>query len=59
MSDSTSASGVARQRRSRLFVIAFVVLMIALSIWATILIQSGREDAEFQEELEELREQGR
>lgn len=49
----------ARQRRSRLFVIAFVVLMIALSIWATILIKSGREDAEFQEQLEELREEGR
>lgn len=49
----------ARQRRSRLFVIAFVVLMIALSILATVLIQSGREDAEFQEQLEELREQGR
>ena len=49
----------ARQRRSRLFVIAFVVLMIALSVLATVLIQSGREDAEFQEELEELREQGR
>ncbi len=49
----------ARQRRSRLFVVAFVVLMIALSILATVLIQSGREDAEFQEQLEELREQGR
>jgi len=49
----------ARQRRSRLFVIAFVVLMIALSILATVLIQSGREDAEFQEQLEELREEGR
>lgn len=49
----------ARQRRSRLFVVAFIVLMIAISIWATILIQSGREDAEFQEQLEELREEGR
>lgn len=48
-----------RQRRSRLFVIAFVVLILAISVWATILIQSGREDARFQEELEELREEGR
>lgn len=49
----------ARRRRSRLFVIAFVVLVVALSVLATVLIQAGREDAAFQEELEELREQGR
>lgn len=49
----------ARQRRSRLFVIAFVVLVVALSVLATVLIQSGRQDAEFQGDLEELREQGR
>lgn len=55
MSDSISP----RQRRSRLFVIAFVVLMIALSVFATVVIQSGREDAAFQEELEELRDSGR
>ena len=48
-----------RRRRSRLFVIAFVVLMVALSVMATVLIQAGRQDAEFQEELQELREDGR
>ncbi|MEP0549004.1 MAG: hypothetical protein ABJF88_18870 [Rhodothermales bacterium] len=48
-----------RRTRSRLFVIAFVVLVIALSVWATTLIISGRQDAEFQEQLEELREEGR
>jgi hypothetical protein len=48
-----------RQKRSRIFVVAFVLLIIALSILATILIQSGRQDAEFQEELQELHEQGR
>lgn len=48
-----------RQRRSRLFVIAFVVLLIALSVLATVLIQAGRQDAELQDQLEELREQGR
>jgi hypothetical protein len=48
-----------RQRRSRLFVVAFVILIIALSVLATVLIQSGREDAELQQELQELREQGR
>ena len=55
MSDTISP----RQRRSRLFVIAFVVLMIALSAFATIMIQAGREDAAFQEELDDLRESGR
>jgi len=55
MSDSVSP----RQRRSRLFVLAFVVLVIALSVLATVLIQSGRQNAEFQEDLEELREEGR
>lgn len=49
----------ARTRRSRLFVIAFVVLLIAISIFAAILIRSGRQDAEFQQELEELQESGR
>lgn len=49
----------ARQKRSRLFVIAFVVLVIALSVWATVLILSGRQDAELQQELQELREEGR
>ncbi len=48
-----------RRRRSRLFVIAFVVLMVALSVLATVLIQAGREDAAFQDELETLREEGR
>lgn len=48
-----------RQRRSRLFVVAFIILVIALSVLATVLIQSGREDAELQEELQELRESGR
>jgi hypothetical protein len=42
-----------------LFVIAFVVLIVALSILATLLIQSGRQDAELQQELQELRESGR
>ena len=55
MSDTVSP----RQRRSRLFVIAFVVLLVAMSVLATILIQAGREDAAFQDDLEELREQGR
>ena len=49
----------ARRRRSRLFVIAFIVLILAMSILATVLIRSGRQDAEFQQELEELRESGR
>lgn len=49
----------ARRKRSRIFVVSFVLLMIALSILATVLIQSGREDAAFQEELQELREEGR
>ena len=53
-----SPSGPHRTR-SRLFVIAFVVLIIALSVWATTLILSGRQDAKFQQELEELREEGR
>lgn len=48
-----------RVTRSRFFVIAFVILVIALSVLATVLIQSGRQDAEFQEQLEELREEGR
>ncbi len=48
-----------RQRRSRLFVVAFVVLVVALSVLATLLIQAGRADAEFQEQLEQLREEGR
>ncbi len=48
-----------KQRRSRLFVIAFVILLIALSVMATVLIQAGREDAAFQEQLEQLREEGR
>jgi hypothetical protein len=48
-----------RRTRSRLFVIAFVVLIIALSVWATTLIISGRQDADFQQQLEELREEGR
>ena len=49
----------ARQKRSRLFVVAFVLLIIALSVLATVLIQSGRQDAAFQQELQELREEGR
>ena len=48
-----------RIKRSRLFVIAFVVLIVALSVWATTLILSGRQDAEFQQQFEELREEGR
>lgn len=48
-----------RQKRSRIFVVAFIVLVIALSVLATVLIQSGQQDAEFQQELQELREQGR
>lgn len=52
-------SSVPRQKRSRIFVIAFVLLIIALSVLATVLIQSGRQDAEFQEELQELHEEGR
>ena len=48
-----------KQRRSRLFVIAFVVLLVALSVLATVLIQAGRKDAEFQQQLEQLREEGR
>jgi t-SNARE complex subunit (syntaxin) len=52
-------SSAARQKRSRIFVVAFVLLIIALSVLATVLIQSGRQDAEFQEELQELREEGR
>ncbi|MDX1532372.1 MAG: hypothetical protein R3362_12650 [Rhodothermales bacterium] len=48
-----------RQRRSRLFVIAFVVVVIALSVLATVLIQQGREDAEFQQQLQELRDEGK
>ena len=59
MTDRPPAPDAARQRRSRLFVLAFVVVVLALALLATVLIQSGREDAEFQEELEELREQGR
>lgn len=53
---SPSAS---RTRRSRLFVIAFVVLIVALSILATVLIRSGRQDSELQQELQELRDEGR
>ena len=49
----------ARQKRSRTFVVAFILLIIALSVFATVLIQSGRQDAELQEELQELREEGR
>lgn len=49
----------ARRKRSRLFVIAFVILIVALSAWATVLILSGRQDAQFQQELQELREEGR
>jgi hypothetical protein len=50
---------VARQKRSRIFVVAFILLIIALSVFATVLIQSGRQDAELQQELQELREEGR
>jgi len=49
----------ARRKRSRIFVVSFVLLMVALSILATILIQSGRKDAKFQQDLQELREEGR
>jgi len=48
-----------RQKRSRIFVVAFILLIIALSVFATVLIQSGRQDAELQQELQELREEGR
>ncbi len=48
-----------RRKRSRLFVIAFVVLIIALSVLATVLILSGRQDAGFQQQLQELRDEGR
>ncbi|MEM1042526.1 MAG: hypothetical protein AAGI91_07835 [Bacteroidota bacterium] len=48
-----------RQRRSRLFVVGFVVVLITLSVLATVLIQAGREDARFQDQLEQLREEGR
>ena len=54
-----NAPSDSRRTRSRLFVIAFVVLVVALSVWATTLILSGRQDAEFQQELNELREEGR
>lgn len=46
-------------RRTRAFVIAFVVLAVALAVLAGVLINAGREDAEFQQELEQLREGGR
>lgn len=48
-----------RQKRSRIFVVVFILLIITLSVLATVLIQSGREDAELQQELQELREEGR
>ena len=47
------------RRRTRLFVAAFVVLAVGLAVLAGVLINAGREDAAFQRELEELREEGR
>ncbi len=46
-----------RQRRSRLFLAAFLVLVVALSVLAGVLITGGLEDEERQEFFEELREE--
>ena len=47
------------RRRSRLFVVAFVVLALALAVLAAVLINAGRADAELQQQLEQLRQEGR
>jgi hypothetical protein len=48
-----------RQRRSRLLLIAFLGVILAVSILATVLILSGQRDPERQDRYRELREQAR
>jgi Tfp pilus assembly protein PilN len=46
-----------RQRRSRLLLIVFLGVILAVSILATVLILTGQRDTERQERYRELREQ--
>jgi hypothetical protein len=45
-----------QRRRSRVFITLFLLLILALSVMAALLIQRGLEDEALQEQLRELRE---
>jgi hypothetical protein len=49
----------ARRRRSRIFLILFLLAIVALSITAALLIQRGLGDEDLQQQLRDLREDGR
>jgi cell division protein FtsB len=54
-----SPHSIQARRRSRIFLTLFLIVIIALSITAAILIQRGLEDQDLQEQLRELRDDGR
>jgi cell division protein FtsB len=49
----------ARRRRSRIFLTLFLLAIVALSITAALLIQRGLGDEDLQQQLRDLREDGR